>query len=90
MEREHVAIRRKRRRLLRSLLKQARIDAGMVQWDVAEGLGLNQPFVSKYENGERALDLIDLREVCRALKTPFLDFIKNFEDAMQEIDRESR
>ncbi len=57
------------RRALRRLLRRARLAAGLKQADVARQLGLPQSFVSKYESGQRKLDLIELRAVCVVLGT---------------------
>lgn len=54
------------RRLSRRL-RELRVDAGLSQTEMAALLGVSQPFVSKYELGERRLDLIQLRTVCEAL-----------------------
>ena len=52
---------------LRQLLAKARDDAGLKQAQVAALLNRPQSFVSKYENGERQLDVIEFIEVCKAL-----------------------
>jgi transcriptional regulator with XRE-family HTH domain len=52
---------------LRSLLSEARATAQLTQVQVAERLGRPQSFVSKYESGERQLDVIEFVEVCAAL-----------------------
>lgn len=52
---------------LSRLLKEARTDAGMTQQTTATALGRPQSFVSKYEQGERRLDVIEFIEVCSAL-----------------------
>ncbi|MEU6643399.1 helix-turn-helix transcriptional regulator [Saccharomonospora sp. NPDC046836] len=49
------------------LLREARHEAGLTQVQVAERLGVPQSFVSKYETGERRLDVIELRHVAQAL-----------------------
>lgn len=49
------------------LLREARHEAGLTQVQVAERLGVPQSFVSKYESGERRLDVIELRHVANAL-----------------------
>ena len=54
---------------LRRLLRRARLAAGLKQADVAVRLGVPQSFVSKYESGQRKLDVIELREVCAVLGT---------------------
>jgi hypothetical protein len=48
---------------LQTLLRQVRLEAGLAQEEVAARLERPQSFVSKYETGERRLDVLDLREV---------------------------
>ena len=67
---------------LLDLLRQVRHDAGLRQTDVAERLGLPQSYVSKYESGERRLDLLELRKVCQAIGISLEKFVKKFEDAL--------
>lgn len=52
-----------------ALLRQSREDAGLTQVEVAERLDVPQSFVSKYESGERRLDVIELRHVAEAIGT---------------------
>lgn len=52
---------------LREFLIAARIDAGLTQAGVAALLGRTQSFVSKYENGERGLDVLEFVRVCAVL-----------------------
>lgn len=54
-------------RRLCAILRQQRLDAGLTQVQVAERLGVPQSFVSKYESGERRLDVVELRHVVVAL-----------------------
>jgi transcriptional regulator with XRE-family HTH domain len=49
------------------LLVEARQNAGLTQVSLAKRLGRPQSFVSKYERGERRLDMIEFLEVARAL-----------------------
>jgi len=41
-------------------LKQARLDAGMTQVEVAKSLKQQQSYVSKCESGEKRVDVIEL------------------------------
>ena len=66
------------RRLIQ-LLRQVREDAGLRQVDVADALQVPQSFVSKYESGERRLDLIELKQICAVLGTDLRSFVTAFE-----------
>lgn len=69
---------------LQRLLKQVRLGAGLRQEDLAELLGKPQSFVSKYEKGDRRLDLIELRQICKAVGISLTDFAKRFEESVQK------
>ncbi len=49
------------------LLVQARKDAGITQVELGKRLGQRQTFVSKFELGERRLDVAEFVTVARAL-----------------------
>lgn|SRR5690606_17576768 len=68
---------------LQLLLRQLRLGAGLRQIDLAQALGQPQSFVSKYESGERRLDLLELRQVCHAVGVSLLEFIERYEKALQ-------
>ncbi len=51
------------------LLRELRRGAGLTQVEVAARLEVPQSFVSKYESGERRLDVIELRHVAEAVGT---------------------
>lgn len=53
--------------LLRAALVQARLTNGMTQATVANVLGRQQSFVSKYESGERTLDVIEFIQICQVV-----------------------
>lgn len=69
-------------RKLRDLLRKVRSEAGLRQVDLAERLGQPQSFVSKYESGERRLDLLELREVCEAADISLESFVSRFEESL--------
>ena len=56
-----------RYRRFRELLVEARQARKLSQVALAEKLGRLQSFVSKYERGERRLDIVEFLEVSRAL-----------------------
>lgn len=74
---------REQQKALLSLLRQLRKEAGMRQVDVAKALGKPQAFVSYYESGARRLDLLELKQVCQALRIPLVKFVQRFERALQ-------
>ena len=59
-----------------ALLIEARKEAGMTQVQVAEALGQPQSFISKYELGERRLDVIEFLEIAEILKIDSARMIK--------------
>lgn len=54
-------------RALLAALVQARLEADMTQQQLADKLGRPQSFVSKIENGDRRIDVIEFLEICRLL-----------------------
>lgn len=50
------------------LMVQARMRRGITQAQLVAQLNKPQSFISKYENGERLLDVIEFIAICRALK----------------------
>ncbi len=58
------------------MLFEARTTNGLTQHDVAQRLGLPQSFVSKYETGERRLDLIEFLQVADALEINSVEFVQ--------------
>jgi ribosome-binding protein aMBF1 (putative translation factor) len=65
----------------RSLLSKIRRERGLTQAQLAEKLHKPQSFISKFENGERRLDYIELRSICDALGISISEFDKRFESA---------
>ena len=66
---------------LRELLIEARSKAGLTQVAVAERLGRPQSFVSKYEVGERRLDVVEFLEVCAAVGADPVKMLRQVEAA---------
>ena len=63
---------------LANLLRQVRLDANLTQLQLAEKIGQAQSYVSKYENGEQRLDLIELESVCKASGILLTDFVERY------------
>jgi ribosome-binding protein aMBF1 (putative translation factor) len=62
--------------LLKELLVEARRKIGLTQAALASRLGRPQSFVSKYERGERRLDVIEFLDVAEALKIDPAAFLR--------------
>ena len=58
---------RQRYELLRSELKNARLQAKLLQADLAKRLKKPQSYISKVESGERNLDVIEFTAYCDAM-----------------------
>lgn len=67
------------KQVLLELLKAIRSEAGLKQAELAQRLGVPQSFVSKYETGERRLDLLEVHQVCCATGISLLDFAARLE-----------
>jgi transcriptional regulator with XRE-family HTH domain len=72
-----------REKLLR-LLKEIRQQHGITQVELAKKLGVPQSFVSKYESGERQLDILELRQICQHIGISFDSFIRQLEEKIHE------
>jgi transcriptional regulator with XRE-family HTH domain len=64
---------------LQGLVRQIRLDAGVTQLELANRIGVPQSFISKFESGERRLDILELRQICRALGLNLADFVRRLE-----------
>lgn len=52
---------------LMAALKQARLDAGLTQTELADRLERPQSFVAKYENGERRVEVVEFIQIVGAI-----------------------
>lgn len=59
------------------LLIEARKEADLTQVEVASRLGRPQSFVSKYENGERRLDVVEFLDVAKVLQCDPVRVLRN-------------
>jgi transcriptional regulator with XRE-family HTH domain len=78
-----VKIRKREYLLVAGLLKEARERSGLTQREVADQLNVPQSFVSKYESGERRLDVLELRRICRVLNITLAELIGNIESLLR-------
>jgi transcriptional regulator with XRE-family HTH domain len=75
---------RKNQKALLALLRQIRVDAGLLQADLGKALRMPQSVVSKYESGERRLDILELRQVCDAVGLSLGDFVERLDQALKK------
>lgn len=69
---------------LLELLIGARKDAQMTQQDLSAMLGRPQSYVSKYERGERRLDVLEFMEVARQLNTDPYRLLQEIEPMLEK------
>ena len=62
----------------RDLLVEARKEANLTQAQLSSRLKRPQSFVSKYERGERRLDVVEFREVAQAIGIDPVSFLRRF------------
>ena len=66
--------------IFKELLIENRKRVGFTQQNLAELIGRPQSYVSKYESGERRLDLVEFIDVAEALQFDKYQFIKELEE----------
>ena len=67
-------------RIIQERLRKSRIDKGLSQQEIAKRLGKPQSFVSKYESGEKLLNLIELSQICKVLSISLVEFVQQYEE----------
>jgi transcriptional regulator with XRE-family HTH domain len=72
----------KERQIYYALLRQARLDAKLRQAELAARLQKPQSYVSKYESGERRLDILELRDICQALGINVTDLVRTLDELL--------
>ncbi|HIS14924.1 MAG TPA: helix-turn-helix transcriptional regulator [Candidatus Scatomorpha merdavium] len=71
--------------VLINCLREQRLASGQTQQQLAEKLGVNQSYVSKYEQCQRKLDFIELRRIVLALGTTLPSFTLTFESRLRKL-----
>lgn len=71
-------------RMLIGLVREEREKQQITQEHLASMLGVQQAVVSKIENCERRIDLLELRQICQALGISLIDIINKFEERIQQ------
>lgn len=65
-------------RALQQVLRNMREEKGITQVALAGLLGRPQSYVSKFESGERKLDLPELDEICEALDSTLETLVRRY------------
>ncbi|MFI8480144.1 helix-turn-helix domain-containing protein [Pseudomonas sp. NPDC078700] len=78
------AIYRREHEIFLQELKRLRLESGMTQAQCSEALGRPQSFMSDVERGVRRLDIVQLRDLCIALKTDLASFTRAYEQAIND------
>ncbi len=65
------------------LLREMRIEAGLTQVDLAARIEKDQAYVSRYESGQRRLDVLEVREICQVVGVTLEEFVKRLERALK-------
>ena len=68
---------------LANLLREMRVEAGLTQTDLAARIEKDQTYVSRYESGQRRLDVLEVREVCQAIGSSLEEFVKRLEKVLK-------
>jgi transcriptional regulator with XRE-family HTH domain len=66
-------------RRLQKVLFEVRDEAGLTQTALSEMLGKPQSYVSKYESGERRLDLPEIERICQAVDVKLTEFVRRYQ-----------
>lgn len=74
-------------RVVVELVREIRRESGLTQVEIAEKLNETQSFVSKYERGERRLDILELRSVAMASGITLTDFVTRLEKRLRKSRR---
>lgn len=78
------SLRTQQNKIFLAALRDRREALGLRQADLAERLGESQTTVSRVENGERRLDVIELRTWLRALRVGFVPFLRQLDRTLND------
>jgi transcriptional regulator with XRE-family HTH domain len=66
-----------------TLLREMRVEAGLTQVDLAARIEKDQAYVSRYESGQRRLDVLEVREICQVVGVTLEEFVKRLESVLK-------
>lgn len=74
----------KQRLILQKNLREIRKKSNLTQEELASAISKPQSYVSKYESGERRIDVIELRAICLACGISLEAFSKRLEVSLMD------
>ena len=69
--------------VVRGVLRDLRVNAGVKQAELSAALGKPQPYISAIETGHRRVDLVEIRDICESLGLTLSEFVKRLETALR-------
>jgi len=68
---------------LAALLREMRVEAGLTQTALGARIEKDQVHVSRYESGQRKLDVLEVREICQAIGITLEEFARRLEKTLK-------
>lgn len=65
-------------------LKDFRFQSKMTQQELASLLGYAQSYISKYEQGQKRLDIVEIRNICNILGISLVEFVTEYESRLKK------
>ncbi len=75
-----------RRVKLRRLLRTIRRERGVTQIQLAERLGVPQPMISRYEQGERQVEFVEVEAICEAVGMSLRSFCRRWDSTPDDFE----
>jgi transcriptional regulator with XRE-family HTH domain len=54
---------------------------------LAEKIKKAQSYISKYESGQRKLDIFEIKDICNSLDMSLVEFVQKFDDELANYDK---
>lgn len=84
------SVHRPENQILLELLRRKRVEAGITQAELSGKLGRAQSFISDVERGHRRLDLVQLRDLTRAMGIELVSLVREFDTQAGSVPRRAK
>lgn len=74
--------------IFRRLLRDARQKAGFNQSQLGEKVGLSQLLISRGELGDRKIDALELRDLCKAMGVSIVEFMRELDEQLSNLEQQ--